>query len=353
VREVDWFVPVADDPARRRAAIVADWKSVAADMLPPDEQELWAETAARRVAPADLTRLTATLAKVSEETRIAFFATCAAECKHRALRLAALGDLASRHPDSNTVERVVRLIEAAPTWAADRAQGARVLLLALGEGGFAGSLSQRVAWTWRLAKASREVQFRVATAASTQARDLLRAMASARGEDHHVKAKLLVMSAKQADLPHGAAMLAVAVVHDSTAGRLIDNARVALGEDPESLALALASNIPAQTERARPKTRRRRVKPRAAGTPAVVAVKAAPDAAAPEAAPVVEDAEVAAGEPAAEATPLTQAGDAPPSRSKRRRRRRRKRRDAEAATTGDVTTPDDTVDEADTRLAAG
>ena len=282
VREVDWFVPVADDPARRRAAIVADWKSVAADMLPPDEQELWAETAARRVAPADLTRLTATLAKVSEETRIAFFATCAAECKHRALRLAALGDLASRHPDSNTVERVVRLIEAAPTWAADRAQGARVLLLALGEGGFAGSLSQRVAWTWRLAKASREVQFRVATAASTQARDLLRAMASARGEDHHVKAKLLVMSAKQADLPHGAAMLAVAVVHDSTAGRLIDNARVALGEDPESLALALASNIPAQTERARPKTRRRRVKPRAAGTPAVVAVKAAPDAAAPE-----------------------------------------------------------------------
>jgi hypothetical protein len=228
-----------------------------------------------------------------------------------------------------------------------------VLLLALGEGGFAGSLSQRVAWTWRLAKASREVQFRVATAASTQARDLLRAMASARGEDHHVKAKLLVMSAKQADLPHGAAMLAVAVVHDSTAGRLIDNARVALGEDPESLALALASNIPAQTERARPKTRRRRVKPRAAGTPAVVAVKAAPDAAAPEAAPVVEDAEVAAGEPAAEATPLTQAGDAPPSRSKRRRRRRRKRRDAEAATTGDVTTPDDTVDEADTRLAAG
>ena len=178
-------------------------------------------------------------------------------------------------------------------------------------------------------------------------------MASARGEDHHVKAKLLVMSAKQADLPHGAAMLAVAVVHDSTAGRLIDNARVALGEDPESLALALASNIPAQTERARPKTRRRRVKPRAAGTPAVAAVKAAPDAAAPETeSPVTRTSRSPANETATEATPLTQAGDAPPSRSKRRRRRRRKRRDAEAATTGDVTTPDDTVDEADTRLAA-
>jgi ribonuclease E len=351
VREVDWFVPVADDPERRRAAIVADWKSVAADMLPPDEQELWAETAARRVAPTDLTRLTATLAKVSEETRITFFATCAAECKHRALRLAALGDLASRHPDPNTVERVVRLIEAAPTWAADRAQGARVLLLALGEGGFAGSLSQRVAWTWRLAKASREVQFRVATAASTQARDLLRAMASARGDDHHVKARLLVMAAKQADLPHGAAMLAVAVVHDSTAGRLIDNARVELGEDPESLALALASNIPAQTERARPKTRRRRVKARATGgTPAVAAVREAPAAAEPaEAVESPEAVEAVEGEAPA-ATPLAKA-DGAPSRSKRRRRRRRKRRDAEASTPGEAEA--DAVDEADTRLAAG
>jgi ribonuclease E len=352
VREVDWFVPVADDPERRRAAIVADWKSVAADMLPADEQELWAETAARRVAPPDLTRLTATLAKVSEETRITFFATCAAECKHRALRLAALGDLASRHPDPNTVERVVRLIEAAPTWAADRAQGARVLLLALGEGGFAGSLSQRVAWMWRLAKASREVQFRVATAGSTQARDLLRAMAAARGEDHHLKAKLLVLAASQADMPHGAAMLAVAVVHDSTAGRLIDNARVTLGEDPESLALALASNIPAQTERARPKTRRRRVKSHATGTPAVAAVKDAPATAAPAAEPGANDEAEPEAEAtgASEATPLPKAGDGPPSRSKRRRRRRRKRRDAEVATPGEAETVDD---EADTRLAAG
>jgi superfamily II DNA or RNA helicase len=353
VREVDWFVPVADDPERRRAAIVADWKSVAADMLPPDEQELWAETAARRVAPTDLTRLTATLAKVSEETRIAFFATCAAECKHRALRLAALGDLASRHPDPNTVERVVRLIEAAPTWAADRAQGARVLLLALGEGGFAGSLSQRVSWMWRLAKASREVQFRVATAGSTQARDLLRALASARGDDHHVKAKLLVMAANQADLAHGAAMLAVAVVHDSSAGKVIDNARVDMGEDPESLALALASNIPAQTERARPKQRRRRVKARTPGSASAAAVKAVPDAA-------KEPVEIApAPEPAseggvAEATPLPKA-DGAPSRSKRRRRRRRKRRDAEAGTPaeGGAAPEQDDAGEADTQLAAG
>ena len=149
-------------------------------------------------------------------------------------------------------------------------------------------------------------------------------------------------------------MLAVAVVHDSTAGRLIDNARVALGEDPESLALALASNIPAQTERARPKTRRRRVKPRAAGhagrrrrqgrTRRAGAARPRRSSRTSRSPP---------SEPAGEATPLTQPGDAPPSRSKRRRRRRRKRRDAEVATTGEATTPDDTVDEADTRLAAG
>jgi hypothetical protein len=194
------------------------------------------------------------------------------------------------------------------------------------------------------------VQFRVATAGSTQARDLLRAMAGARGEDHHIKTKLLVLAASQADLPHGAAMLAVAVVHDSTAGRLIDNARVALGEDPESLALALASNIPAQTERARPKTRRRRVKAHPAGTPAVAAVKAASvtEVPAPAATPseATDEAEEAG---ASEATPLSQAGEAPPSRSKRRRRRRRKRRDAEVATTGEAESPE----EADTRLAAG
>jgi len=165
----------------------------------------------------------------------------------------------------------------------------------------------------------------------------------------------LPLAASQADLPHGAAMLAVAVVHDSTAGRLIDNARVALGEDPESLALALASNVPAQTERARPKTRRRRVKAHPAGTPAVAAVKTAvkevpPPTAAPskanEASEATEEGEEAG---ASEATPLSKAGEAPPSRSKRRRRRRRKRRDAEVATTGDT----ESADEADTRLAAG
>src|SRR5262249_32675597 len=108
VREADWLIPVTDGPGPRNAIIRPGWKTNAADRLPVDEQELWAHAAARRVGPNDLQRLAVTLSKVGEPTRVAFFATCAAECKHRQLRLAALGDLASRRPDVNTIDRVVR-----------------------------------------------------------------------------------------------------------------------------------------------------------------------------------------------------------------------------------------------------
>ena len=189
LRDAEWLIPVTDDPARRRAVIAEHWKTVSADRLPLDEQEFWAETAARRVAPTDLPRLAETLAKVGEETRIRFFATCAAECKHRSLRRIALADLAAHHPDINTIDRMVRLIEAAPTWASDRAQGARVLLSAIAAGTLPGSQSQRLTWTWKLARASRETQYRAATAASPAIRDLLRTLASSRGEEHHVRAQ--------------------------------------------------------------------------------------------------------------------------------------------------------------------
>ena len=69
LRDAEWLIPVTDDPARRRAVIAEHWKTVSADRLPLDEQEYWAETAARRVAPADLPRLAETLAKVGEATQ--------------------------------------------------------------------------------------------------------------------------------------------------------------------------------------------------------------------------------------------------------------------------------------------
>ena len=318
LRDAEWLIPVTDDPARRRAVIAEHWKTVSADRLPLDEQEFWAETAARRVAPADLPRLAETLAKVGETTRIRFFATCAAECKHRSLRRIALADLAAHRPDINTIDRMVRLIEAAPTWASDRAQGARVLLLAIAAGSLPGSQSQRLTWTWKLARASRETQYRAATAASPGIRDLLRTLASSRGEEHHVRARLLVASLRQAELPVAAAALAAALTHDAIAARTIEVARTELGADVEELAAAFATNLPEQ--KAEPPAKARRPRKKRKDRPAGAANGAA---AANGKHGEVKPAEVT--EPVAATAEDAQApAEGAPARKRRRRRRRRK-----------------------------
>jgi ribonuclease E len=324
LRDAEWLIPVTDDPARRRAVISEHWKTVSADRLPLDEQEYWAETAARRVAPADLPRLAETLAKVGEPTRISFFATCAAECKHRSLRRIALADLAAHHPDINTIDRMVRLIEAAPTWASDRAQGARVLLHAIAAGSLPGSQSQRLSWTWKLARASRETQYRAATAASPAIRDLLRTLASSRGEEHHVRARLLVASLRQAELPVAAAALAAALTHDAIAGRTIELARDDLGSDVELLAAAFASNLPEQ--KAEPPAKARRPRKKRKDRPAGAA-SAATNGGGPKPAKAAEAPATGVAEPAGEdASAVASAGspDGSPARKRRRRRRRRK-----------------------------
>ena len=322
LRDAEWLIPVTDDPARRRAVIAEHWKTVSADRLPLDEQEFWAETAARRVAPTDLPRLAETLAKVGESTRIRFFATCAAECKHRSLRRIALADLAAHRPDINTIDRMVRLIEAAPTWASDRAQGARVLLLAIAAGSLPGSQSQRLTWTWKLARASRETQYRAATAASPAIRDLLRTLASSRGEEHHVRARLLVASLRQAELPVAAAALAAALTHDAIAARTIETARSELGADVEELAAAFAANLPEQKAEPPAKARRTRKKrkdrPAGAASGASAANGRSGDANPAEAAKAPD----AAAEPGDE--PRAPAPEGAPGRKRRRRRRRRK-----------------------------
>jgi hypothetical protein len=318
LRDAEWLIPVTDDPARRRAVIAEHWKTVSADRLPLDEQEFWAETAARRVAPADLPRLAETLAKVGEATRIRFFATCAAECKHRSLRRIALADLAAHHPDINTIDRMVRLIEAAPTWSSDRAQGARVLLSAIAAGTLPGSQSQRLTWTWKLARASRETQYRAATAASPAIRDLLRTLASSRGEEHHVRARLLVASLRQVELPVAAAALAAALTHDAIAARTIETARADLAADVEELAAAFASNLPEQKADPPAKARRTRKK-RPKARPASEATAAASNGHA------VDAVGATAAEPARDSdrTPSA-APEGSPARKRRRRRRRRK-----------------------------
>ena len=245
---------------------------------------------------------------------------------------AALGDLASRRPDINTIDRVVRLIEAAPTWASDRAQGARVLLLALAEGGLARlavAAPRPGPGSWR--RASRETQYRAATAAApTQARDLLRALGGPRAaSDHQVEAARSSCAAPRSC-------------------RWPPAPRCWPSRSATTVAVAPADRQGRATSarRGRGAGRRARVEPpgaedqgeapaggassAAAATPAAsAAAAAANDAASAEAPEGAEEAvEVTADEPAAEATPAPRRGRRPPSRSKRRRRRRRKRRRA-------------------------
>ena len=95
VKEANWIVPVSDDPERRVGVIASQWKHVDASKLPLDEQRAWATVAARQLAPGDVHTLTERIVALQPEARELFFFTCAAENKHRKLRLSSLGDLAA------------------------------------------------------------------------------------------------------------------------------------------------------------------------------------------------------------------------------------------------------------------
>ena len=255
VREAGWLVPVTADPLKRREIILRDWKQIAIDRLPVDEQGMWAENAGRRVGQKDLQKLAKVLTSVSDETRMLFFATCAAENKHRQLRLIALGDLAQNRPTANVFERAVRLVEAAPTWRLDRAQGSRTLLLALGDRRVEASDHQMVAWAWRLARASRDAQFRHLTSAHESGRDVARALAGKSGDDVVRAAKGIAAMALNSPLDLGAALLAVVQTTDLGASRILEDARDRLSGDAAALAAALGANIPLPRAPRRPAAR--------------------------------------------------------------------------------------------------
>jgi ribonuclease E len=297
VREASWLVPVTPDPARRREIIVNDWKLVAIDRLPRDEQQMWAENAGRRVGQKDLSKLAKVLSAVDENTRMLFFATCAAENKNRQLRLTALGDLAQNRPPANVFDRAVRLVEAAPTWRLDRSQGARTLLLALGDRRVEATEHQMVAWAWRLARASRDAQFRKVAASLETGRSLARGLAGKSGDELLRAAKLIATTALAAPLDLGSALLAVVQTSDPGANRILEQARVNLSGDASALAAALGTNIPLPRGTRRPGQQERPPKE-------------------PQQAP----AEAEAGR---NGSPAGEDGQSGPKKRKRRRRRRR------------------------------
>ncbi len=259
VKEASWIVPVSDKPERRIAVIANQWRLVDASKLPVDEQRAWAVVAARAVTPADAQQLAERIAALQPEARELFLFTCAAENKHRRLRLAALGDLSSQRPSQTTFAMACRLVEAAPTWQQDRGQGARVLLLAMGDGKIEAPVDRIASWTWQLARAARDHEYRYAGSHVPDGRSLLGALASASGEAAHTEAAAkLAHIATSGPLEAGAALLAVASPRRNTAAeRIIEKARVALSADPQRLAAALGSNIPAPQQKTKQTKRSR------------------------------------------------------------------------------------------------
>ena len=199
-----------------------------------------------------------------------------------------------------TVERadfddLVTLVAQAPPWEKDRAAGVRVLLRAIGEGkaNAPDQILQR--WTWRLAKATRKVQDRRASAEFPEAKRLLGAVANSRGHPHEENVQKLIQVAKALPLEVGAALLASSEGYTPRSSNALDRAREELG-DIRELANALADNLPAPKAPSR-KSRRRKRKKKSGDAQA---------------------------QPAAEGTHAAAAdGSQPASKPKRRRRRRK------------------------------
>ena len=174
-----------------------------------------------------------------------------------------------------TVERadfddLVTLVTQAPTWEKDRMGGVRVLLRAIAEGEADAPDQILERWTWRLARASRKVQDRRASAEFPEAKRLLGALANSRGHRHEENAAKLVNAALELPVAVGAALLASAEGYTPRATQLIEAARERLGTVQE-VAGALAENLPqpkVTSGRSRRRKRRKRKKSGAAAAAA-------------------------------------------------------------------------------------
>ena len=269
VKEANWIVPVSDDPERRVGVIASQWKHVDASKLPLDEQRAWAVVAARQLAPGDVHTLTERIVGLQPEARELFFFTCAAENKHRKLRLSSLGDLAAAGPSQTTFAMACRLVEAAPTWQQDRGQGARVLLLAMGDGKIeapAGPHRRRGRGSSPGPRATTSTATPGATSRTAGASSA-RWPARSPTREHSEACLRLAHIARDAPLEAGAALLAVAAPRRGTQGeRLIESARRTLSEDPVRLAAALGANIPAPAQRTKQARKTKRKAEKAAET---------------------------------------------------------------------------------------
>ena len=256
-----WLAPVTPDPRRRIAVITREWERVDPSRLADDEQLFWARIAGRQVRFEERQAFAEKLARASRDCREAFLMSCAAENPNRRLRLSALGDRVGVTVDRADFDDLVTMVTSAPTWEKDRIQGVRILLRAIGEGKVEAPDDIVARWTWRLARATRKIQDRRASADLPEAKRLLGALTNSRGHRHEENAARLVNVALEQPTHVAAALLASAEAYTPTAQRLIDGVRERIGSVQE-VANALADNLPAPKQPSSKSRRRRRKKKR-------------------------------------------------------------------------------------------
>jgi hypothetical protein len=310
-----WLVPVTPDVARRLAVIQREWQRIDPKFMDEDEQRYWATIAGRQIRFDQRAEFAKkfTEAHASKAALETFLSICAAENPNRRLRMTALQDRVAMTVERADFDDLVTLVTQAPPWEKDRAAGVRILLRAIGESkaNAPDQILQR--WTWKLARATRKVQDRRASAEFPEAKRLLGAVANSRGNRHEENVGRLVQVAKALPLEVGVALLASADGYTPRANGALDRAREELGQTTE-IANALADNLPAPKAPARKSRRRRkRKKPGAAATP--------------------NGATPGEGSESAEAAPAAASADGQPAPSKRRRRRRRPAAKAESPPT--------------------
>ena len=259
-----WLVPVTPDARRRVTVITREWERVDPGRLADDEQLLWARIAGRQVRFEERQAFADKLARASRECREAFLMSCAAENPNRRLRLSALGDRVAVTVDRADFDDLVTMVTSAPTWEKDRVQGVRTLLRAIGESKVEAPPDIVARWTWRLARATRKIQDRRASADLPEAKRLLGALTNSRGHRHEENAARLVNVALEQPTHVAVALLASAEAYTPTAQRLIDGVRERIGSLQE-VANALADNLPAPKQPSSKSRRRRRKKKRKAG----------------------------------------------------------------------------------------
>jgi hypothetical protein len=259
---------VTADVKRRLGVITREWQRVDPRFLDEDEQRYWATIAGRNVRYDERVEFAKkfTDGGASRGALETFLATCAAENPNRRLRMTALADRVSMTVERADFDDLVTLVTQAPTWDKDRVQGVRTLLRAIGEGKADAPDQILSRWIWRLARATRKVQDRRASAEFPEAKRLLGALANSRGHRHEENAAKLVNAAREQPLEVGVALLASAEGYTPRANQLIDAAREQLGTMQE-VAHALADNLPAPKQpsgRSRRRRRRRKKKAQAA-----------------------------------------------------------------------------------------